>query len=500
MSGSTLGEQLAAFAADTSYDALPDAVVHSVKMRVLDTLGIAAAAAPLETSRAARRWASSQGGVDGASAVGVAKRLPANLAAFVNGVLAHSLDYDDTHLPSVLHPSASVVPAALAAAERHDADGKQLIHAIAVGLETCVRIGMAGYDDEAKNSTFFEHGQHATSICGAMGGAVAASVIAGGRSDVLHSLGVAASMASGIIEANRTGGTVKRLHCGWAAHAALSAAELVAEGLTGPPTVLEGRFGFFEAWLHGRFDGTAISDGLGSRWLVPDIFFKPYPANHFTHAAVDAAAALRVRGVTPERVERLTLGVPGPNHRTIGEPIEVKRAPETGYMAQFSGPYAVAVGLLGGGGLGAALDDYTDELARDPERRALMQKVDVVVDDRCTEIFPRQFPAVLTARLTDGTELVEEVLTNRGGPERPLSFEELAEKFRDNVARVLPGEDAAALEKACNELDTCIDVAAMLRPLTAVDGPTAVPAAGGGHTATTRSTAGTADGAITNPR
>ncbi|MGN6783054.1 MAG: MmgE/PrpD family protein, partial [Marmoricola sp.] len=318
MSGSTLGEQLAAFAADTSYDALPDAVVQSVKMRVLDTLGIAAAAAPLETSRAARRWASSQGGVDGASAVGVAKRLPANLAAFVNGVLAHSLDYDDTHLPSVLHPSASVVPAALAAAERHDADGKQLIHAIAVGLETCVRIGMAGYDDEAKNSTFFEHGQHATSICGAMGGAVAASVIAGGRSDVLHSLGVAASMASGIIEANRTGGTVKRLHCGWAAHAALSAAELVAEGLTGPPTVLEGRFGFFEAWLHGRFDGTAISDGLGSRWLVPDIFFKPYPANHFTHAAVDAAAALRVRGVTPERVERLTLGVPGPNHRTIG--------------------------------------------------------------------------------------------------------------------------------------------------------------------------------------
>lgn len=500
MSEPTLAEQLASFAADTSYDDLPEAVVESVKMRVLDTLGIAAAAAPLETSRAARRWAASQGGVEGASAVGVDRRLPANLAAFVNGVLAHSLDYDDTHLPSVLHPSASVVPAALAAAERHGADGKQLIHAIAVGLETCVRIGMAGYDEEAKNSTFFEHGQHATSICGAMGGAVAASVITGDAPDVVHSLGVAASMASGIIEANRTGGTVKRLHCGWAAHAALSAAELVAEGLTGPPTVLEGRFGFFEAWLHGKFDPTAISDGLGSHWLVPDIFFKPYPANHFTHAAVDAATALRLRGVTPERVERLTLGVPGPNHRTIGEPIEVKRAPETGYMAQFSGPYAVAVGLLGGGGLGAALDDYTDELARDPERRALMQKVDVVVDDRCTEIFPRQFPAVLTARLTDGTNLVEEVFTNRGGPDRPLSFEELAQKFRDNVARVLPGAGAAALEKACNELDTCDDVGAMLRPLTAVDGPTAVTAVGGGRTATTRSTDGAAAGAITNPR
>lgn len=499
MSAPTLGEQLAAFAAGTSYEDLPVAVVESVKMRVLDTLGIAVAAAPLETSRAARGWAAAQGGVEGASAVGVEGRLPANLAAFVNGVLAHSLDFDDTHLPSVLHPSATVVPAALAAAERYGADGRQLIRAIAVGLETTVRLGMAGYDEHAKNSTFFQHGQHATSICGAMGGAVAAAVICGGESDVLNALGIAASMASGIIEANRTGGTVKRMHCGWAAHSAVSAAELVAAGLTGPPTVLEGRFGFFQAWLHGEFDPAAVTDGLGVRWSVPDIFFKPYPANHFTHAAVDAAAALRQRGVTPDQVERLTLGVPAPTFPTIGDPIEVKRAPETGYMAQFSGPYAVAVGLLGGGGLGASLDDYTDDLARDPQRRALMSKVDVVLDDRCTAIFPRQFPAVLTARLTDGSELVEEVLTTRGGPDRPLSFEELAAKFTGNVARMLPDERAAALAQACDELDTCSDLAAMLRPLTAVDPGARAVAGGMSGPVSTPSTAGTTDGAISNP-
>lgn len=469
MSERTLAQRIAAFAADTSFDDLPPEVVASVKMRVLDTIGIAVAAAPLETSRAARRWARQQGGTEGASAVGVDRRLPANLAAFVNGVLAHSLDYDDTHLPSVLHPSATVVPAALAAAEKHGADGRSLIRAIAVGLEACVRLGMAGYDQEAKNSTFFEHGQHATSICGAMGGAVAAAVISGDEDSVLHSLGVAASMASGIIEANRTGGTVKRMHCGWAAHSAISAAELVAEGLTGPPTVLEGRFGFFQAWLHGHFDPSAITDGLGKTWQVPDIFFKPYPANHFTHAAVDAAAALRAAGIAPDQIERLTLGVPAPNLRTIGEPIDVKRRPETGYMAQFSGPYAVAVGLFGGGGLGAGLDDYTDALAQDPDRRALMDKVDVVADDRCTEIFPRQFPAVLTARLTDGREVVEEVLTTRGGPERPLSFDELAAKFHDNAARTLSPQDSDALARACNELDSCTDLAAVLRPLTSVD-------------------------------
>lgn len=474
----TLAERLADFAARSSFESLPAEVVQSVRMRVLDTLGIAAAAAPLPTSRAARRWAAEQGGAASSTAIGVPLPLPASLAAFVNGVLAHSLDYDDTHLPSVLHPSAAVVPAALAAAERYGGDGRTLIHAVAVGLETCVRLGMAGYDEAAGNSIFFEHGQHATSICGAMGGAVAVATIAarrggsgedGVRAAVLHSLGVAASMASGIIEANRTGGTVKRIHCGWAAHAAVCAAELVRHGLTGPPTVLEGRFGFFEAWLHGRADLTAVTEGLGESWSVPGIFFKPYPANHFTHAAVDAAAALRRAGVTPEQVHRLVLGVPAPNLRTIGEPIELKRRPETGYMAQFSGPYAVAVGLYGGGGLGAALDDYTDELARDPARRALMDRVDVVADDECTAIFPRQFPAVLTARLVDGRELVEKVLTTRGGPERPLSADELAQKFRDNASRVLTTAQVEALATAGAGLEQRSDLTAMLRPLVEVD-------------------------------
>lgn len=467
--GRTLAEQLASFAVGTTFDDLPGEVIESVKMRVLDTLGIAVAAAPLDTSRAARAWAQEQGGAAHATAVGVEQRLPAALAAFVNGVLAHSLDYDDTHLPSVLHPSASVVPAALAAAERAGADGRELIRAIAVGLETAVRLGMAGYDEEAKNSTFFEHGQHATSICGAMGGAVAVAVLEGDEDSVRNSLGVAASMAAGIIEANRTGGTVKRIHCGWAAHSAICAADLVRHGLTGPPTVLEGRFGFFQAWLHGRFDASAVTDGLGLDWTVPGIFFKPYPANHFTHAAVDAATALRLRGIGPEDIASLTLGVPAPNLRTIGEPIEVKRTPQTGYMAQFSGPYAVAVGLLGGSGLGAGLDDYTDELAADPARRQLMAKVDVVADERCTEIFPRQFPAVLTARLHDGREVVEEVLTTRGGPERPLSFDELATKFRENAGRTLAPDQVGALARACDDLDRHRDLGAVLGPLAGVD-------------------------------
>lgn len=467
MSERTLAQHLARFAATTHYQDLPDAVVNSVGMRVLDTLGIAVAATDLETSKAATAWAREQGGAATASAVGLDIALPPALAAFVNGVLAHSLDFDDTHLPSILHPSASVVPAALAAAQEHGTDGRELVRGIAIGLEVCVRIGMAGFDPETKNSVFFEHGQHATSICGAMGSAVAAAVIGGASEEqIVDTMGIAASMASGIIEANRTGGTVKRMHCGWAAHSALSAAGLARHGITGPPTVLEGRFGFFQAWLHEPGRANEILDGLGSELAVPGIFFKPYPANHFTHAAIDAGAALRARGIRPEQIEKLELGVPAANLRTIGEPIDVKRTPETGYMAQFSGPYAVVVGLLGGGGLGAALEDYTDELAKSADRRALMAKVDVVPNPKCDAIFPHQFPAVLTATLTDGTVVVEEVLTTRGGPERPLSFGEVSTKFTSNAGPFLSDVELKELAGRCDRLGDLTDIGTLLAPLT----------------------------------
>jgi len=466
MSELTLAQQLARFAVANSFDKLPLEVIESVRMRVLDILGISIASSSLDTSQSARAFVASQGGNPQALGIGMGYRVPTSQAAFINGVLAHSLDYDDTHLPSIVHPSASIVPAAIAAAEEVGANGKDLIAAIACGLEVCVRLGMAGFDDESGTSIFFEHGQHATSICGALGAAVSVGLLYGfDETEITHSLGLAGSMASGIIEANRTGGTVKRTHCGWAAHAAVSAAQLVRHGFTGPPTVLEGRFGFFQAWLHGQFQASAITDELGVHWEVPEIFFKPYPSNHFTHTAIDAAAAIRRRGIDLDQIDAIELGVASPIVRTLGEPIEVKRTPETGYMAQFSGPYAVVAGLLGGGGLEVALSDYTDELALDPLRRQLMQLVSVIAHERCDEIFPRQFPSILRVHLRDGQVLVEEVLVNRGSPERPLSYEELATKFRDNVGSVLSRRDTEHTQALVARLEELTEVRQLLASL-----------------------------------
>ncbi|MBW3602946.1 MAG: MmgE/PrpD family protein, partial [Actinobacteria bacterium] len=264
MADATLSQQLAAFAVSCRDDGIPADVASSVRQRVVDILGICVAARALDTSAAVLAYVADAGGAPQASVVGERERVPAAQAALANGVLAHSLDYDDTHLPSVLHPSAPVVPAALAAAQAAGTTGRELVSAIAAGLEITVRVGMAGYDREARNSVFFDRGQHATSICGALGSAAAAGLLLGlDAPGIWHAVGVAASFASGIIEGNRTGGTVKRLHCGWAAHAGVAAAQLTRRGITGPPTALEGRFGLFQAFLSGRFDEAEIVEGLG---------------------------------------------------------------------------------------------------------------------------------------------------------------------------------------------------------------------------------------------
>jgi 2-methylcitrate dehydratase PrpD len=450
----TLVHRLAGFAAQARTTGIPSSILHDAQDRVLDVVGNALAAAREEPAAIVREVVRASGGTEEATAIGETARVPAAAAALVNGTMAHALDFDDTHLPSVLHPSASVVPAALALGEAVGSTGLEVLTAVAIGDEICVRLGMASYDTEIRNSIFFENGLHATSIIGTLAAAAAGAMLLNlDEGGIADAIGIAASMGAGILEANRTGGSVKRIHCGWAAHAGVNAALLARYGLTGPPTVLEGRFGFFRAYSEGRFDRSAIVDGLGEEWELPRIFYKPYPTNHFTHAGIDAALALRAGGLDPARIVDIELGVPEPVLRTIAEPPEQKARPLTPYHAKFSGPFTVATALVGGGGLGVSGDDFNDSTLADPERLRLAGLVRCVADEEATEVFPHQFPGVLTARLDDGTEMSERVRHNRGGPDRPLSPEELATKFRLNAEQALPAESVNAVEAAIRRLD-----------------------------------------------
>jgi len=448
MTDRTVSQKLAEFAAAVSYDRLPAEVVESVRERILDTVGLCLGAAPLDTSGMAFRVARSWGGPAESAVIGSSVRLPALGAGFVNGVLAHSLDFDDTHLPSVLHPSASLVPGVLAVAEQTGASLAEAIAAAAAGYEVCVRTGMAAYDKALGNSVFFERGWHATSICGTLGVAAAAAKLMGLDAEGIgHALGIAVSMSSGVIEGNRAGGSVKRLHCGWAAHAGIVAAQCAREGVTGPPTAFEGRFAFYQAFCGGIAAPEEIDRGLGETWCVPGIFFKPYPANHFTHTGIDAALALRKK-VAPERVASVRIGVATPTVRTIGEPRDQKIRPQSGYHGQFSGPFTFAAAFLGGGGLGVALEDFSDENARDERYLALAARVEIAGEAECDAIFPDQFPAIVRLTTVAGEVFEERVMSNRGGPSRPLSRDELRVKFTGNARRTLPERAVADLGDA----------------------------------------------------
>ncbi len=338
------------------------------------------AAAPLETSLAARRWAQRAGRRAAARPpIGVPDRLPAALAAFVNGVLAHSLDYDDTHLPSVLHPSAS---------RGAGGPGRRRAGAAPTGAEL-----VAGGRGRPRGLRPARHGRLRRG-----GGQLACSSSTASTRPPSAAQWAAPSPRRCCVRAPRRERVVararrRRLHGGrhhrGQPHRRHRQADPLRLGSprrrSPPPSLVRPRPhraadrargalrllpGVAARHVRSRRGDRRTRPRLGG----PGIFFKPYPANHFTHAVIDAAAALRRRGVTPDVIERAGA------RRPRRQPAHGRRAdrgqarPQTGYMAQFTAPYAVTVGLLGGGGLGAALEDYTDELARTRVRRALMDK------------------------------------------------------------------------------------------------------------------------------
>jgi 2-methylcitrate dehydratase PrpD len=430
--------------------AIPNGVASDARLRVLDLLGNSLAARREGVVLAVDQIATRLGGPPEATSLAALNQLPIPTTALVNGTMAHALDFDDTHLRSVLHPSASVIPAAMAMAEAREAPGDRFLAAVAAGLEVCVRLGDAGVDPVARDSIYFERGFHATSICGALGAAASAASLLGLPAEgIAAAIAIAASMGAGLLEANRTGGTVKPIHCGWAGHAGTMAALFAEAGVTGPPTVLEGRFGFLEAHLGDRADTRALRDGLGDEWRILSAAFKPYPTNHFTHAGIDAAIALRRRGLVVEEIESVELGVPAPTLRTIAEPEDEKASPMSGYAARFSGPFTVATALTNKSGLGVALDDMSDASVRDPLRLGLARLVRCVPDEEATQGFPERFGAVLRVRLKSGDRLEERIFSSRGGPGNPLSNNDLETKFRLNLV-------AAEVGAAADEVTDCV--------------------------------------------
>ncbi|MET0152793.1 MAG: MmgE/PrpD family protein [Candidatus Binatia bacterium] len=431
----TAAKRFADWAAELTLDEVPAHVVSAAKLHFLDAIGCGLAAHALGIATAGREAAREGGGRPEAWVIGLEERLPAGPAAFANGMLCHGLDFDDTHSDAVCHVSAVTAPAALAAAQASGARGAELLLALIAGNEITIRIGMAA------PAAFHRRGFHPTSVCGVFGAAAATARLRGlAPAAMAQALGIAGSLASGIFEYLADGSETKPLHAGAAAQAGLLAASVAAHGGTGPATVLEGRFGVFAAFADLRsIDlGPSLAD-LGERWETPRIAFKPYPACHYVHAPIDAAArAMAGRTVDPDDIAEIVVRVPEPAVSLVLEPAAAKARPRTPYDAKFSLPYGVAAMLLHGR---VDLGSYSPEAIAEERVLALARKVRYEVASFAT--FPQAFPGAARVIQGNGEALEAEVLHQRGGPENPMSEADVCDKFRRNAALALP--DAAVL-------------------------------------------------------
>ncbi len=346
-------------------------------------------------------------------------------AALVNGTAAHGEDFDDTFEGGPVHSGAVVVPAVLAVCEREGLGADAMLRGLAVGAELMCRLSLVA------PKAIHAAGFHPTAVIGALaaaGGVAAAMGLPAAQAT--SALGIAGSMASGIIEYLAEGSWTKRAHAGWAAQSGLRAALMARGGFLGPRTVLEGTHGFFHAFAPSRTpDFAPVLDGLGTEWLMRTIAFKPYPCGTMTQPFIDCALDLRRRGIDPAAIERIECEVgEGTVHR-LWEPLATKHRPPTPYAAKFSTPFCIAVALVTGR---AGFAAFSEQAIADPAVLRLASTVQYGVDP--ANEYPRRFTGHLRATLRDGTVHEARQDHMRGGAQAPLSDTELEEKFMDNAA------------------------------------------------------------------
>jgi len=427
---------------------LPAEVRATCERLLVDVIGLCVVARKTDYVRAAlAAWSADSGD---ATAVGHPAPMSASAAAFVNGTAAHGEDFDDTFEGGPVHAGAVVVPAVLAAAEQERRPGASVLLGIAAGVETICRLSLIA------PKAVHKAGFHPTAVFGALAAAAGAGATLGlDVRQLVDALGVAGSMAGGIIEYLAEGTWTKRMHPGWAAQSGLRAALLGRAGFSGPRTVLEGVHGLFSAFARASEGNyAALLDGFGERWLMTALAFKPYPCGTMIQPYVDCALRLRKRVRAPDVAEVVASVAEGTVHR-LWEPLADKQRPPNGYAAKFAGPWCIAAALARGN---LGLDAFTDAAVADPAVRALAAKVRYEVDP--ANPYPFEYTGHVRVRLAGGSVLEERQPHLRGGGREPLSRAELEEKLWSNARAGGWPDDrvASALALARNLWDGAVDL------------------------------------------
>ncbi|MGD9766539.1 MAG: MmgE/PrpD family protein [Pseudolabrys sp.] len=402
-----------------TYDDIPADVVQTLRLLVIDTLGVigGAARAPgiAEINGRLAKW---ENGGSATALIGKHRFSPPN-AAMSNGAAAHALDFDDMHDPARIHAFCVLLPIMIAVAEDiGNVDGKRFLLALAVAAEVHARLGFTCYNSLGK-------GWHPTTTLGSMAGAIGAGRMLGLTGDKLvNALGIAFHQAQGTAQSMHDGVLTKRLGPGFAARNAVTAAFFAQDGITGPFRSLEGAAGLFRLFERDEVKPEVLLEDIGKEWRTRGFSFKPYPCCRCNHTTIDLAFDLRKRGIGADDIKSVEVRLPQVNFQTVGQPYDVTR--DSVVHAQFNIGYTFARALIDGK---VTLPTYTKPNIADPKVVALASRVKAMPDP--TESPTAMEPSKVRVELNDNTTVLLEGRKTKGAPDAPMSVDELLGKFAD---------------------------------------------------------------------
>ena len=436
-------EAVAHFVADSRYEDLPEEVRHAAKRSLLNFFATALEGTHDIAVETALSTLQEFAGAGKATLIGRAARTDAMTAAFINAAAANVHDFDDTHLRTVIHPTAPVAPALLALSELRPVSGKELLHALALGMEFVCRIGNAVSPDH------YARGWHITTTCGIFGAALAAGKALGlDARRLVWAMGTASAQSSGLVET--LGFMAKSVGVGGSARGGLLAALLAEKDYNGPDRPLEGERGFLKV-TGADPQMEEVSGELGTRWEVLRNIHKPYPCGIVLNAVIDGCLDLYERGAGPlDKIESVTLSGHSLLQQRANRPDVM-----TGRESQVSAQHTVAACLIFGA---AGLEQFTDAAVQDPRVLEFRKRV------RLETVEGVPVPDVnITVARTDGTREEIAVKDARGTDNRPLTDAEIEAKFKLLASTYAPDcTRAEALIDAVWNLEKNEDASAIL--------------------------------------
>jgi 2-methylcitrate dehydratase PrpD len=415
---------------------LPDEVLDRARYFLLDYLAVTIRGSREESARAVRRMveraAPNAAAGNSATVFGTQIRTLPGFAALANGTASHGIEMDDTHSGGSIHLGATMFSVALALAEAvPETHGEAFLPAVVAGYEAAARTAMAAQPQEQYALAF-----HPTATCGVFGAAVTACKLLGLTAEqTLNAVGITGSMAAGSMEFLAEGSWTKRIHPGLAAQNGIHAALLAAEGFTGPQHILEGRDGFLRGYSRHALP-ERLTARLGRSFEILHTAVKPHACCRYMQGPIDAILELvREHHITPAQIEKIEIAILEAGWGIVCEPHERKYHPRSVVDAQFSMPFGAAVVLVCGS---AGLDQFSMEQIRSSQITEVMNKVILTRDSEIEKAFPQEWPARVTIYATGGRAYESFVRYPKGDPENPLTWEEMAEKFRSLAGVVLP--------------------------------------------------------------